>query len=504
MKKSLILLLCALFVLSAFTACVGNSQNGKTDVTTGSADTADASETEGDTEETVDPRTVMDPDTVAQASQFKGETLTILANSGFWPADDLWREEDSEDPIDSAIYNRNLYVETTYGFKIDVQEDTNVAKTIKDAFKAGIADYDVATFCAYEACPLASENIFQDLTTIDNLDLNKIYWDQGLYEGLSIDNKLFYITGDISTKANAGTFLMMFNKKLASDYDLEDLYQVVRDGKWTLDYLNNLIKEHGYVDFNGDSKVGVEDTFGMGIQIEAYLAFFFGAGGRMVLKDQDQMPYLDVNTEKNISIIDKIYDLTQLDNKTIDAHDHLQEPPYSSGEGFASTVAFKENRCLFYLSNAANILGLREMDADFGVLPTPKLDESQKDYYSYVYHGVSLFVIPVMNKRTAFTGFALEALAAESYRTVTPAYYEQTLKRKSQRDSDSWDMLDIVFRNRLWDLGYYARWGGIDDSFIQQIKKGTGSFSKWYKSASKQATKAINKYIEAYKKSSNA
>ena len=497
MKKSLIVLLCALFVISAFTACANQPDDTKPATTTGlntEADTTEAVETE-------DINYIMDPDTIAKAGQYKGEKLTILANSGFWPADDIFREEDSEDPVDSAIYNRNEYVKNTYQIDIEVVEDETVATTLKNAYKSGINDYDVAAFCAYEACPLAAENIFQDLTQIENLDLTKKYWDQGLFEGLSIDNKLFYITGDISTKANAGTFLMMFNKKLASDYDLEDLYQVVRDGNWTLDYLNNLIKEHGYVD-DGNAKVGVEDKFGMGIQIEAYLAFYFGAGGRMVLKDSDQMPYLALNTEKNISIIDKIYDLTQLDNKTIDAHDHLNEPPYSTGEGFASTVAFKENRCLFYLSNAANILGLREMDADFGVLPTPKFDKSQTDYYSYVYHGAALYVIPVMNKRTAFTGFVLEALASESYKRVTPAYYEQTLKRKSQRDADSWDMLDIVFRNRLWDLGYYARWGGLDDSFIQQIKKGTGSFAKWYKSASKSAEKAIKKYIEAYNSTS--
>ena len=501
MKKALILLLCAVFVISAFAACA-NNPGGGTD-TKGSEVTKaeDNDETTAEVVETEDPRTVMDPDTIAKAEQYRGQKLTILANNGFWPADDIFREEDSEDPVDSAIFQRNEYVKSTYGIEIDVVLDEDVQTTLKNAYKSGISDYDVAAFCAYQACPMAAENIFQDLTQIENLDLTKIYWDQGLFEGLSIDNKLFYITGDISTKANAGTFLMMFNKKLANDYDLEDLYQVVRDGKWTLDYLNTLIKEHGYVD-DGNAKVDVYDQFGMGIQIEAYLAFYFGAGGRMVLKDGDQMPYLALNTEKNISIIDKINDLTQKDNKTIDAHDHLNEPPYSSGDGFASTVAFKENRCLFYLSNAANILGLREMDADFGVLPTPKYDESQTDYYSYVYHGAALYVIPVMNKRTAFTGFALEALAAESYKRVTPAYYEQTLKRKSQRDADSWDMLDIVFRNRLWDLGYYARWGGLDDAFIQQIKKGSGSFAKWYKSASKSANKAIEKYVKAYNESS--
>ncbi|MBO4422015.1 MAG: hypothetical protein J5879_01145 [Clostridia bacterium] len=499
MKKIIVLLLCAIFVLSALVSCADKPNNPSQ---TKNSDTNGTVPEETEPEETEDPAYIMDPDTIAKADQFKGEKLTILANSGFWPADDIYREEDSEDPVDSAIFNRNESVKNTYHFDIEVVEDPDVSSTIKNAYLSGISDYDVAAFCAYQACPLAAENIFQDLTQIENLDLSKKYWDQGLFEGLSIDGKLFYITGDISTKANAGTFLMMFNKKLANDYDLEDLYEVVRKGDWTLDYLNGIIKEHGYED-DGNSKVDVYDKFGMGIQIEAYLAFYFGAGGRMVLKDNDQMPYLALNTEKNISIIDKIYDLTQLDNKTIDAHDHLNEPPYSTNEGFASTVAFKENRCLFYLSNAANILGLREMDADFGVLPTPKYDKSQEDYYSYVYHGAALYVIPVMNKRTAFTGFALEALAAESYKRVTPAYYEQTLKRKSQRDSDSWDMLDIVFRNRLWDLGYYARWSGLDDSFIAQIKKGTGSFAKWYKSASRSAQKAIDKYVKAYNESSS-
>ncbi len=495
MKKILVILLSVLFAVSAFVSCANGTP---ADTKSNSSEQTQGSKTEP--EETQDPNYIMDPAVIENGAQFKGKTLTILANDDFWPADDLFVEEDSDDPVNSAIYNRNLAVEENYGIKVEVVYDSDVSTTLKNAYKSGTNDYHVAAFNAFKACPLASENIFRDLTTIENLDLKKHYWDQGLYEGLSIDNKLFYITGDISTKANAGTFLMLFNKKLAADYDLPNFYDAVRNGTWTLDMLNDVIKEYGYVD-NGDSKVGVDDTFGMGIQIEAYLSFFFGAGGRMVQKDQDDMPYLDLNTDKNIAIIDKIYNITRTDNKTIDSHDYLDVPPFSAGEGFASTKAFIENRCIFILTNASNIGGFREMDADYGVLPNPKYDANQKDYYSYVYHGASLFVIPVLNKETAFTGYALEALCYESYKRVTPAYYEQTLKGKYQRDADSFEMIDIAFRNRLWDLGYYARWNTIDDSFIQQIKKGTGSFAKWYKSVSKGTNRAITKYIEAYKAS---
>ena len=101
MKKSLIVLLCALFVISAFTACATQPDDTKPATTTGvntEADTTEAIETEDDSY-------LMDPDTIAKASQYKGEKLTILANSGFWPADDIFREEDSDDPVDSAIFN---------------------------------------------------------------------------------------------------------------------------------------------------------------------------------------------------------------------------------------------------------------------------------------------------------------------------------------------------------------------------------------------------------------
>ena len=104
MKKFLVILLCLIFAVSAFAACGGNPDD------TGKSDQTKDSTTESpEPVETEDPNYIMDPDTIAAAGQFRGKTLTILANDDFWPADDLYVEEASEDPVDSAIYNRNLY-----------------------------------------------------------------------------------------------------------------------------------------------------------------------------------------------------------------------------------------------------------------------------------------------------------------------------------------------------------------------------------------------------------
>lgn len=94
-------------------------------------------------------------------------------------------------------------------------------------------------------------------------------------------------------------------------------------------------------------------------------------------------------------------------------------------------------------------------------------------------------------------------MAYESHNTVTPAYYGVTLLNKSQRDPDSYEMLDIAFRNRIWDLGYFAKRGALDEQLSGQIKKETGSYANFVKRMTKTADKAIKKYIDAYKDSAS-
>ena len=47
-----------------------------------------------------------------------------------------------------------------------------------------------------------------------------------------------------------------------------------------------------------------------------------------------------------------------------------------------------------------------------------------------------------------------EALCGESYETVTPAYYQSSLKDKAARDEIAYDMLDLIRDSRKFDFGY--------------------------------------------------
>ena len=98
---------------------------------------------------------------------------------------------------------------------------------------------------------------------------------------------------------------------------------------------------------------------------------------------------------------------------------------------------------------------LRNMTSYYGIVPMPKLDETQDNYYSYAHDTLTAYAIPVnvIDDRLQEMGAVLEALASESYRTVVPAYYEVTLKDKFCNDPESKEMLDLIINSFFIDAG---------------------------------------------------
>jgi len=83
-------------------------------------------------------------------------------------------------------------------------------------------------------------------------------------------------------------------------------------------------------------------------------------------------------------------------------------------------------------------INLRDMEDDFKIIPIPKLDENQQNYNSRIHDSLTIYGMPItaIGQEDAVSA-TLEAMASESYRLVTLAYYESALKVKFTRDSDS-------------------------------------------------------------------
>jgi hypothetical protein len=114
------------------------------------------------------------------------------------------------------------------------------------------------------------------------------------------------------------------------------------------------------------------------------------------------------------------------------------------------------------------------MENDFGILPPPKFDENQADYYAAVDAWCTSTVsVPITVGDKERTGLILETLAYESRYILLPAYYDINLKTKFARDEESAAMIDIILNNRLYDLGDMYYWGGFV-SYFENIAQGRG------------------------------
>ena len=89
----------------------------------------------------------------------------------------------------------------------------------------------------------------------------------------------------------------------------------------------------------------------------------------------------------------------------------------------------------------------RNMQDDYGILPVPKYDEKQKEYYTFSHDQYTVFMVPKTVADPEMSGAVLEALAYESYYSVQPVYYDLVLRGRYANDPESRAMLDMITTN---------------------------------------------------------
>ena len=128
---------------------------------------------------------------------------------------------------------------------------------------------------------------------------------------------------------------------------------------------------------------------------------------------------------------------------------------YKLEHSFNNVNYFKNGQYTFYISFLRECFdSLRDMEYAYGVLPMPKYDEKQKDYYTVVDGGADILTVPATAQNTDMIGAAVEALSALSYKEVLPAYINMALEQKGTRDEESIEMLRSILDSRVIDFSY--------------------------------------------------
>lgn len=212
------------------------------------------------------------------------------------------------------------------------------------------------------------------------------------------------------------------------------------------------------IDLNGNGQVDKEDRFGL-LAETTTLQYFVTAGGvRFSDRDNDGELYLSVYGDRVIGVVEKLVPLMNSAEQTMMAHKYAAG--YNNVYFDLFLPVFFDNRALFYSNQLLVALEMRAMDGDFGILPTPKYDEAQKEYYTIGNTAWSEnLIVPATSTELDMIGHVIEAYGYQAQQHITPAFVDFTVLDKSIRDEDSAEMVELILDTQTFDLAYIFDWG---------------------------------------------
>ncbi len=419
------------------------------------------------------------------AADFAGADFGIASQAATGNSEkEIWVEELTGDAVNDAVYNRNLTVNDRFNCNITLTPG-DVNSIVRQAVQAGDGTYKLAFPNMATAASMAQVGLLMDYNKLENLNLTESWWDQGTL-AMEIADKVFFMNGDINYLDNDVTYIQLFNKQLITDVGLDVPYELVREGKWTIDQFREMCM-NVTTDLDGDGAYTDKDRYGYVTTGEGPCTFFYGSGLSLISYDDAGVPVLNVDMEKTVSALEKVVKIISEDNIT----------RIPSDVAVGKTM-FMEDRVLFYGEVLSYVVNIREMETAFGVLPIPKYDELQEDYYTYCNAISSTATVPKTSEDLGMITSVLEGMAIQSFIQVTPAYYDIALSRKYTRDDESAEMLDIALANRVYDIGRIYSLGGIGSIFQTLAASGSTDFASSLASKEKAAKKTLERVVKDF------
>ena len=414
-------------------------------------------------------------------NDYGGKTLLVYGVTMPFP------DEMNGELVNDAQYAQKLAVEDRFNVEIRYNKSEftdwdQYVNSVRGFFMAGDHFTDLMINWNTSTAGFVVQGFFEDLSKYEVIDTTKPWYFGDEMELYGYNGHEYVATGMMeATVMMEGVSAVFFNKKIRTDYGLDDFYTVVREGRWTLDYVKSVTADF-YYDLNGNTQKDDDDLYGLSYaRAASWMVTPATLGIPQISKDDEGNPTLTVvsNAERAETLMDSMKELTESDG--------------ARSVSDWGTEQFDSGHALFTAYSLSKLTTMRDGEVDYGILPTWKADEAQEAYYaSYLPYP---WAIAACAEDKDMCAVLMTAIAAEGFKQVLPAYYENAIKSKYSTDEERGEMLDLMLQNVRSDgMFIYG-----DSSYIYnlwQYMTSNQGFGSYWKAKAKMLQKTLESTAE--------
>ncbi|MBR5322250.1 MAG: hypothetical protein IKU48_01735 [Clostridia bacterium] len=267
-------------------------------------------------------------------------------------------------------------------------------------------------------------------------DLNELYGDvfnAECYNAAATaqsagNNKLYGVVGNAAISPNAYTCVYL-NKKVSDAYGFtSEIYEAVNNGTWTLElmlgYRSRCAEKHSDI-----VSIGTSDT-------DFFIESVFGASGMNYMSTSiGNLPTLANNGAQLDNLVAKLRGVIA-DASSYIAAENAHE-------------LFAQDKLLFCVDTLGNA---SKLNGNFTVLPMPKVDAEQEEYYTPADENAVVFCVLSSNDRTQYAVDLIRAFNEAGdmlYAGLTRDYLDHVL-----RNEESYRYIEDILKAPVYDFAY--------------------------------------------------
>ena len=506
MKQTLSLILLCALLLSLFSACAsgtGGSEETAPGVSGGASSSVTPADGSGaEAEEQIRQYPYYD------GRDFEGKDFHFInAPRLYWDMfTSMTADEMNGEVINDAVFERNSRIcgklncsLSEEGFPISSGEFWD---ELTPLMLAGDPKYDIVCLpFRYTAASVTSGYIL-NLDELASIRLDENYWNQTILDATSLNNRHYIASSPAHFMSVDGMWCLYFNQVILNNLGLAFPYDLVREGKWTLDQLETYIQAS--MNLGGDTVFAPpyegraqwnptgSSVYGFTSYSSVFQKLLYGMKAHMIDKnDEDQMEFAASN-EHFITCCTKLAEFFSVPGQYLDANDD---------DGYSYNLnIFPSSRAAFLGGELKDAQVFREMEDEFGVLPLPKYDESQDQYFTTLDFQMMTFSIPYTQPAPEDAALLLDALSFETNENILDLFLGNRIEQKGLRNADSIEMLHIIYEGLGIDLGEaFDLFGTVATDIKHNIPQGITEFASLIERNKKPIVKQMNKLQENFR-----